>query len=759
MIITISFISNRIISNSNAQTNGETISVSSSLGFFEYSETEGIKENVSSIDVQLPEANWTVTNIKVNFSDISLGSEIFTIEDSETGSDLVWNKNSVFRNLALGTQIEITEDTELFGVYINAYKTPQATETIKFQLQGFDESNFSPNNTVYRSIDLNISTNLDWYYQDFSSNPITLHTGNYSLVINGTNLSTDDQAKYFWQKDTFDPQIPYLHTSFYESSSWDTGAINTSFLCKLNQRVDRTYFPTDINMTAKFKGNNYEISDGPLSGKGFIEIPNLSNFYSETNLNIGIEINKSLTLNFKCNYTINLSNEFLTDCFGNVEESHNHWSISPIVSRISQNYFIRFNIPKNWYNFSIFRKLSSNWVNVTSLVNIDLNNSFIIIPNNTILENSEWNIIAYSPNINFNMNFPNTEWETGQELQFSVTAPAIQGNLTFVLINTLGYSEVIEIRGVISEETVFTYDIPTNLLNGSYTAKIYWNNITDAGVKSQVLSITTPEAPPVPPPEPTPPEPINPFLIILIVAASVGATISIFVSYRLVRSFRNKRVEKEQEIYNKCMDILNLDYLMVTDKKSGLNIYEQKFTGKEMNGTLISGFLQAIHQFGIELIKVDDHSQTIKLDYAKSIVIMTEFVNLRIILILKESPSRNFLYSVEDLAYDIYQKYGKLVEDFNGDIKPFKGIEGLLKIHLNISFIYPLKLATKASSENIKIKQDERAYIDKAVSFMKQTNKKYFYIASLLPEQTCSSKDIDNIMDLIEKNIFEPIYE
>jgi len=138
---------------------------------------------------------------------------------------------------------------------------------------------------------------------------------------------------------------------------------------------------------------------------------------------------------------------------------------------------------------------------------------------------------------------------------------------------------------------------------------------------------------------------------------------------------------------------------------------------------------------------------------------MTEFVNLRIILILKESPSRNFLYSLEDLAYDIYQKYGKLVEDFSGDIKPFKGIEELLRKHLNISFIYPLKLASTASSEKIKINQDERAYINKAVSFMKQTNKNYFYIASLLPEKTCSPKDIEYVMDLIGKNIFQPIIE
>ncbi|MFX1575007.1 MAG: hypothetical protein ACFFB0_19895 [Promethearchaeota archaeon] len=747
----------QIVNPSYAQLNENSLLITDEFAIKEFAEDSGQIFNSSSIDIQLPEANWSISNIQVNFSHISLGSEIKSIEDSETTYEIVWNKNINFRTFALGTQLKISEVTEIFGVYIKAYMSPQATEIIKFQIQGFDNINYIPNNTIYRSIDLNISTDLDWYYQDFSSNPITLSIGNYSLVMNGTDLSESVDAKYFWAVDNEDPQIPYLHTSSSKTPpSWQPSIVNTSFLYKLNQRVDRTYFPNEINMTAEFEGATYEIVDGPISGRGILEIPNLSYINEDIILNIPIKINRSLTLNFNYNYSINLSNEFLTDSLVNIKESRNHWSISPILSRISENYYIKFDIPKSWYNFSIFRNLSNIWENVTSLVNIDINNGFIIIPNNTIVDGSEWNIIADSPNIDFTLNFPNKEWETGQKLQFSVVPPIIQGKITFVLTNTLGFSEIIDVKEVTSDGIVFVFDIPTTYLNGTYIAKIYWNNNTDAGFQSQEILITTPKPPP---PEPTPSEPINPFLIVLIVVASIGATIASFASYRVVKSIRTKRAEEAQKIYDKCMDILNLDYLMVTDKKSGLSVYDRKFTGKEMNGTLISGFLQAIHQFGIELIKIEDQSQTIKLEYANSIVIMTEFVNLRLILIMKESPSINFLYSLEDLAYDIYKEYGNFIDNFNGDIKPFKGMEGLLRKHLNISFIYPLKLATKTSSENVKIKQDERAYIDKAVSYMKQTKKKYFYIASIIPENTCSPKDIEHIMDLIEKNIFQPVLE
>ena len=36
----------------------------------------------------------------------------------------------------------------------------------------------------------------------------------------------------------------------------------------------------------------------------------------------------------------------------------------------------------------------------------------------------------------------------------------------------------------------------------------------------------------------------------------------------------------------------------------------------------------------------------------------TEFVNLKLIMTLKENPSTNFKFLMEDLAYDIYKHYG-----------------------------------------------------------------------------------------------------
>jgi len=453
----------QFLSFSHAQTNGEPISFSSNLGFNEYSHIEGTKANTSAVDIQLPDANWTITNVQINFSDIKLGKEIKTIEDSETSLDIVWNKNKQNRMFALASQLEILEETELFEVFIKGYKTPQANETIKFQIQGYDEGNQTPNNTIYRSIDLNISTTPDWYYQDFSSNPITLSVGNYSLVMNGTNLQINFYAKYFWAIDDADPQIKFLHTSSYELS-WSTGIVNTSFLYKLNQRVERSYFPSDLNMTAEINGDNYEIINGSIKGTGSLEKDDMDYFFEEANLHIPIKINRSITLNFNYSYSINLTSEFTTNSLVEVEEDYNHWSMSPIITRVSQNYFIQFDIPKDWYNFTIFRKLGGPgpWENVTSLVNIDMINKSISIPNGIIEDGAQWKIQANSPNINFNLEMTNTDYKRGDELEFSVNAPSAQGNLTFVIIKPSGKAELIEIKESVSGLNFFSYEIPLN---------------------------------------------------------------------------------------------------------------------------------------------------------------------------------------------------------------------------------------------------------------------------------------------------------
>ncbi|MFX1317424.1 MAG: hypothetical protein ACFE9T_16300, partial [Promethearchaeota archaeon] len=368
------------------------------------------------------------------------------------------------------------------------------------------------------------------------------------------------------------------------------------------------------------------------------------------------------------------------------------------------------------------------------------------ITNDLISDGSEWEIKAYSPNINFIINTVKTEFETGQELTFSTET--INGNYTFKLYDPLGAEKFSLNKTVPPDDTVFNYNIPSGILEGDYTAYIYWNNQTDAGAQSQIFSIIS---------IPVPTSSDSDFVIFLIIGIIIiGAAFIGFFGYTRLRKVETKGRKRLKLVLEECADVMNLKYIIVLDKKSGIDIYAESFEEKEFDLTLIAGYLQALHNFGTEVLKGNKDSRTIKLEYRGSILLMSEFVNLRIIIIMKDHPSKNFLYSIESLAYDIYKNYGDLIDRFSGNLEPFQDLKRLVEKHLKISFLYPLEIIIPKKAD---LNQNEKEMIKRALDFMKQQKFHYFYAIYLLPENVCTPKDYEAILSLMEKGIFSPIEE
>jgi hypothetical protein len=146
-------------------------------------------------------------------------------------------------------------------------------------------------------------------------------------------------------------------------------------------------------------------------------------------------------------------------------------------------------------------------------------------------------------------------------------------------------------------------------------------------------------------------------------------------------------------------------------------------------------------------------SRTLNIAYKDSIIMQTEFVNLKLIITLKENPSPNFKFIMEDLAYDIYKHYGEEIDKFTGILKPFKNMNALIEKHLNTSFLYQLNVK---QNPKIKLSASEKEMVNKALAFMKKNKFDYFYSLYLMPENACSPKDYKTIFNLIEKGIFQP---
>ena len=203
------------------------------------------------------------------------------------------------------------------------------------------------------------------------------------------------------------------------------------------------------------------------------------------------------------------------------------------------------------------------------------------------------------------------------------------------------------------------------------------------------------------------------------------------------------------------MDALNLEYVMIIDKKSSLNIYTKEFGRKGIDGTLVSGFLEAIRSFGIELTESEDKYQTIKLEYKKSKILMSEYKSFRLILIMKKNPSEGFFKSLKNLSKVIEKEYGKRIKNFQGELDQFNGLGDLIDDHLQTNLAYPLQINEDSISS---LNASELSLLNRGKKIMKRKRKNSFRVVELLEENGgFQVNDAQNILNLLEKQVFLPI--
>ncbi|MFX1411801.1 MAG: hypothetical protein ACFFA6_15755, partial [Promethearchaeota archaeon] len=482
-----------IFQNSNVvSSNGSDHSLDINMNFemVETSINQGSYENVDSIDIELPSSTWNIEDMELNFTNINdLGIEIDIIENKSYSGiyHRIYYQNINIKQQGLAVQIHLNESETLYGVYLYGRRESTPTpKAIQVQIRGYNTINNTPNNTIYLTMDINMSTVEGWYLQDFlSDSPLQLPKGDYFLVLNGSNIMTVSDNEYFWYYNDIDPKDTSLLISrFIETETWTTGISNSPFLYKIIRETEIPVYPENINMTIKIDTKYYEILNGPVIGSGKLLITMLDFSPNNEQINLPMFYNSTGSLIFDVNYTMNTHNFFFSPALVKINvNSTNEWTLTPPITRYSNNCSVKFYYPSKWENFTVFKDTNDITINVT----IKPLENLLWITNDLISDGSEWEIKAYSPKINFNINTVKTEFEVGQELTFSTET--MNGNYTFKLIDPLGAEKYSFNKTVPPDNTIFTYNIPSGILEGDYTAYIYWNNQTDAGVQSQVFTI------------------------------------------------------------------------------------------------------------------------------------------------------------------------------------------------------------------------------------------------------------------------------
>ena len=501
-----------------------TINYSQSFEMEEYAINNGSQTDISSIAINMPSSSWNVTQVELNITDIKLGMEINEVETNASDSKLLDKSPKGY-----AVQLNITEPTTIFSVEIYANMLISATANLFIQINGFDTD--APNATVYGSAPLNISTELKWYKQTFTT-PIELPIGYFTLVLNGSQMQPSDSGKYNWFYNSESPNNPNLYVSEY-TSVWSAGVTGEPFLHKIHQRVSRDYNPEEINMTAIINGVEHQIDNGSTTGTGNLTVSTLNFNPSNGILDIPITTNQTIELNFNLSYVVLIQNLKLIS--GNVkvaEGVENSWTLTPIIERYTCNYSVKFNLPSSWNTIKAYRDSTD----VTGET-LKVGNSLYIY-NNSIPIGSSWQITAKSVQSLSSLSLAVTSFEPNQEIKFKATPPVSEGNLTFILIDALSTEEHRQTTEIdpINPETTFSYTLSANPHEGTWQIYVYWYNSTDASVSTAVVTVTVPFT-------------IDPQVLFMIIILSVVVVVVGMSFYVTIKKTKRKKREYREGIY------------------------------------------------------------------------------------------------------------------------------------------------------------------------------------------------------------------
>lgn len=209
-------------------------------------------------------------------------------------------------------------------------------------------------------------------------------------------------------------------------------------------------------------------------------------------------------------------------------------------------------------------------------------------------------------------------------------------------------------------------------------------------------------------------------------------------------------------------DTLNIDYILIINKKSGSNIVQKELGDIQFEAGLVSGFLQAITSFKYELKKKkaeEKVKETILLDYQEYKILLKDGEYIRVALILSQEPSGELKKSLREFIKDFEMKYEENLKTFNGEVSVFKDFMELVDIHFKTSLLKPHRV--NENPPHIEINSFEKKILTIAKTL--QEDREKFYISKLLNYLLSALSDepkeklIANVYDLTEKEHLVPV--
>ena len=231
-----------------------------------------------------------------------------------------------------------------------------------------------------------------------------------------------------------------------------------------------------------------------------------------------------------------------------------------------------------------------------------------------------------------------------------------------------------------------------------------------------------------------------------------------------------KRIQMFQDlIWQKFLDVLNIKYILLMAKESGLALVDYPISGAGVNTEILTGFIQANITFSessntsIREASYRNNLQFYEFQYETFNILLKNGQFIRICLVLDHKASDSLKTLVTDFLSEYESRYlDKIGTHIRKGMRHFEDTIDYIKDSFNVKLVFPMILTHTLLPDELDLIQKnpiQKAIINFAKILL--TSKTFFFIINLIDEvqkivRIDANKILYEVYQLIEKKIIIP---
>lgn len=249
----------------------------------------------------------------------------------------------------------------------------------------------------------------------------------------------------------------------------------------------------------------------------------------------------------------------------------------------------------------------------------------------------------------------------------------------------------------------------------------------------------------------------------------LGLNLDYNLKFSIIDS-EEKRIQMFQDlIWHKFLDVLNIKYILLMAKESGLALIDYPISGAGVNTELLTGFIQANITFSESsntlegYVSQGSNGQFYEFQYETFNILLKNGQFIRICLVLDQKASDSLKTLVTDFLSEYESRYlDKIGAYIRKGIIDFEDTINYITDTYNVELVFPMILThTLLPNELDLIKKNpiQKAILDFAKLLL--ASKSFFFIINLIDEvqkivRIDANKILYEVYKLIEKKIIIP---